>query len=176
MTSTGPSAGLAPLAGAGLDDLLRELLQRVDQVVAGQHRLTLLLDAVVAIAGDLSLDSVLHRIVRSACELADARYGALGVLGSGPVRRLQAFVTHGLTAEQRAAIGDLPRGHGILGLIIDQPQPLRLGDISEHPLSYGFPPHHPPMRSFLGVPVRIRDTVFGNLYLTEKTGGGDFTA
>jgi signal transduction histidine kinase len=175
MSSTGPSAGLAPLAGAGLDDLLRELLHRVGQVVDGQHRLTLLLDAVVAIAGDLSLDSVLHRIVESASELADAQYAALGVLGAGPGRRLQAFVTHGLSQEQRDAIGDLPRGHGLLGLIIDRPEPLRLSDISEHSVSYGFPPHHPPMRSFLGVPVRIRDKVFGNLYLTEKADGGEFT-
>jgi signal transduction histidine kinase len=175
MSSTGPSAGLAPLAGAGLDDLLRELLQRVDQVVTGQHRLRLLLDAVVSMAGDLSLDSVLNRIVETASELADARYAALGVLGSGPGRRLQAFVTHGISAEQRQAIGDLPRGHGLLGMIIDRPEPVRLDDISQHVSSYGFPPNHPPMTSFLGVPVRIRDKVFGNLYLTEKAGGGVFT-
>jgi signal transduction histidine kinase len=176
MSSTGPSAGLAPLAGAGLDDLLRELLHRVDQVVVGQKRLRLLLDAVVSIAGDLSLDSVLDRIVAAASELADARYAALGVLGAGPGRRLQAFVTHGLTPAQREAIGDLPRGHGLLGIIIDRPEPLRLDDISQHVSSYGFPPHHPPMTSFLGVPIRIRDKVFGNLYLTEKAGGGGFTA
>jgi signal transduction histidine kinase len=171
-----PSALLTPLGRAELDDLLRELLQRVDQVVDGQSRLRLLLDAVVGIAADLSLDSVLARIVRSASELADARYAALGVIGAGPNLRLQAFVTHGLTAEQRARIGDLPQGHGLLGLIIDEPEPLRLKDIDEHPASYGFPPDHPPMRSFLGVPIRIRDKVFGNLYLTEKAGGKEFTA
>src|SRR3954470_276259 len=176
MDARTPSAGLAPLAGAGLDDLLRELLQRVDEVVEGQQRLRLLLDAVVAIAADLSVDGVLDRIVEAASQLAGARYVALGVLGAGPGRRLQAFVTHGVTEEQRARIGDLPRGHGLLGLIIDHPEPLRLTDISQHPASYGFPPEHPPMRSFLGVPVRIRDTVFGNLYLSEKTTGGDFTA
>ena len=136
----------------------------------------MLLDAVVALAGDLSLDSVLERIVRTASELADAKYAALGVLGTGRERRrLQAFVTHGMTAEQRARIGELPRGHGLLGAIIDRPEPLRLHNLAEHPASYGFPPGHPPMRSFLGVPVRIRDQVFGNLYLTEKAGGGDFT-
>src|SRR3954468_9730411 len=176
MDARTPSAGLAPLAGAGLDELLRELLQRVDEVVEGQQRLRLLLDAVVAIAADLSVDGVLDRIVEAAGELAGAKYVALGVLGAGPGRRLQAFVTHGVTEEQRARIGDLPRGHGLLGLIIDHPEPLRLTDISQHPASYGFPPEHPPMRSFLGVPVRIRDTVFGNLYLSEKTTGGDFTA
>ncbi|NUR09185.1 MAG: GAF domain-containing sensor histidine kinase [Nocardioidaceae bacterium] len=164
-----------PLASARLDDLLRAVLGRVDQVVDDQRRLRLLLDAVVTIAADLSLDSVLSRIVEVAAELSGARYVALGVLGSGPERRLRAFVTYGVDADRRARIGDLPRGHGLLGLIIDRPEPLRLHDIAEHPASYGFPPHHPPMRSFLGVPVRIRDQVFGNLYLTEKSGDGDFT-
>eukprot|EP01032_Pedospumella_encystans_P037059 gene37059-41970_t len=103
-------------------------------------------------------------------------YAALGVLNDGPDRRLRLFVTHGATEEQIQEIGDLPTGHGLLGLIIDRPEPLRLHDIAEHPASYGFPANHPPMRSFLGVPVRIRDKVFGNLYLTEKLGGGDFTA
>lgn len=169
------SQGDDSLANVGLDELLRGVLERVGQVVDDQRRLQLLLDAVVAIAADLSLDSVLERIVRTASELAGAQYAALGVLGSGKDRRLQAFVTYGLSDEQRARIGDLPRGHGILGLIIDQPEPLRLHDLSKHGSSYGFPPEHPPMSSFLGVPVRIRDKVFGNLYLTEKSGGGDFT-
>jgi signal transduction histidine kinase len=171
----GPSATLGPLAGAGLDDLLRELLQRAGQFMDDQRRLGLLLDGVVSISSDLSLDGVLRRIVETASELVDARYAALGVLGSGVDRRLQAFITNGVTEEQREQIGDLPRGQGLLGLIIDRPEPLRLHDIAEHPESFGFPPHHPPMRSFLGVPVRIRDKVFGNLYLTEKTDGGDFT-
>lgn len=163
------------LGMVGLDELLRAVLERVGQVVDDQQRLRLLLDAVVSIAGDLSLDSVLERIVRTASELAGARYAALGVLGFGQDRRLQAFITHGLTDEQRARIGDLPTGHGILGHIIDRPETLRLHDLTTHPASYGFPPEHPPMRSFLGVPVRIRDKVFGNLYLTEKAGGGDFS-
>jgi signal transduction histidine kinase len=140
-----------------------------------EHRLRGLLDAVIGIAGDLDLDSVLERIVRVACQLADAQYGALGVLGSGSDRRLRAFITHGLSPEQREKIGDLPRGHGILGVIIDSPEPLRLTTLGDHEKSYGFPPNHPPMNTFLGVPIRIRDKVFGNLYLTEKQSDGGFT-
>jgi signal transduction histidine kinase len=174
--AVGPAAAL-PLGGAGLEDLLRELLQRVEDVVADQDRLRLLLDAVVVLAADLSLDGVLARIVKVACDLSGARYAAIGVLGggNGSDRRLQAFVTHGLTPQERDVIGDLPRGRGLLGLIIDRPEPLRLRDIASHPASYGFPEGHPAMHSFLGVPVRLRDRVFGNLYLTEKAGGGDFT-
>ena len=132
-----------------------------------------LLDAVVAISSDLDLHSVLDRIVVSACRMTGARYGALGVLGNSG--ELVDFVTSGLTAEQHAAIGDLPRGKGILGLLIQEPRPLRLRTLQEHPASYGFPPGHPPMETFLGVPVRIRGTVFGNLYLTEKAGDAAFT-
>jgi len=157
------------------EDLLREVLDRMHGVLDEQARLRLLLDAVVTMAADLSLDGVLTRIVSIASTLVDAEYAALGVLGAGPERRLRTFIHHGVTTEQVEQIGDLPTGHGLLGLIIDRPEPLRLHDISQHPASYGFPPHHPPMRSFLGVPVRIRDQVFGNLYLTEKRGGGDFT-
>ena len=132
-----------------------------------------LLDAVVAISSDLDLHSVLDRIVVSACRMTGARYGALGVLGNSG--DLVDFVTSGFTAEQHAAIGDLPRGKGILGLLIQEPRPLRLRTLQAHPASYGFPPGHPPMETFLGVPVRIRGTVFGNLYLTEKAGGAAFT-
>jgi len=171
----GPSASLQPLLGAGLEELLRELLQRVDEIEEDQQRLRGLLDAVVLLAADLSLDRVLDRIVELACQLSGARYAAMGVLDAGSARRLEAFVTHGLTADQRSVIGDLPHGRGLLGEIIDRPTPLRLHDIAEHPSSYGFPEGHPPMRSFLGVPVRLRDRVFGNLYLTEKTNGLDFT-
>ncbi len=163
------------LAAVELDNLLREVLTRVQGALDEQDRLRLLLDAVVTMAADLSLDGVLARIVTIASRIVDAQYAALGVIGSGPERPLRTFVHHGFTDAQVAEIGELPRGHGLLGLIIDHPEPLRLRHIAEHPASYGFPPHHPPMSSFLGVPVRIRDQVFGNLYLTEKLGGGDFT-
>ena len=132
-----------------------------------------LLDAVVAIGSDLDLNAVLARIVESACRLTGARYGALGVLGTDG--QLRDLVLHGVTGEEREAIGELPHGRGILGLLIEDPRPLRLDDLSKHPESVGFPPNHPPMRTFLGVPVRIRGTVFGNLYLTEKEGGRSFT-
>jgi signal transduction histidine kinase len=132
-----------------------------------------LLDAVMAISSDLDLHNVLSRIVEAATRLTDAQYGALGVVGAE--NYLVEFVTTGIDAEGRRRIGDLPHGRGILGLLITDPRPIRLKDLSQHPASYGFPPHHPPMGSFLGVPVRIRGTVFGNLYLTEKAGGGEFT-
>jgi signal transduction histidine kinase len=132
-----------------------------------------LLDAVMAISSDLDLHHVLGRIVESAVTLTHARYGALGVLG--PEDYLVDFVTTGLTDDERLRIGDLPHGRGILGLLITHPEPIRLRNLAEHPASFGFPPHHPPMGSFLGVPVRIRGTVFGNLYLTEKVGGEEFT-
>ncbi len=167
--------------GANLDDvdfeeLVRAVLDRMHGALDQQARLQLLLDAVVTISADLSLDGVLSRIVAIASRLVDAQYAALGVLSAGRQRRLRTFVHHGISDELAAEIGDLPTGHGLLGLIIDRPEPLRLHDIAEHPASYGFPANHPPMSSFLGVPVRIRDRVFGNLYLTEKAGGGDFTA
>jgi signal transduction histidine kinase len=132
-----------------------------------------LLEAVTAISSDLDLHAVLERIVKAATELTDARYGALGVIGNDSF--LVEFVTTGLTADERSLIGDLPHGRGILGLLIHQPEPIRLDDLTKHPQSAGFPPNHPPMSSFLGVPVRIRGTVFGNLYLTEKAGGESFT-
>ena len=124
--SSGVSDGLPPLGRAQLDELLQELLQRVGEVMDTQERLRGLLDAVVSLAADLSLDSVLQRIVRVACQLANAEFGALGVLGAGPDRRLREFVTHGLSDAERRAIGELPRGHGILGVLIDEPRPLRV--------------------------------------------------
>jgi signal transduction histidine kinase len=163
---------LPTLSGVELDDLLHEVLGRVGEVVASRERLSALLDAVVAIGGDLDLRSTLQRIVEAACRLVGARYGALGVIGDD--RMLVEFITHGVDPRTHAAIGDLPRGHGVLGLLIDEPRPIRLDDITRHPRAYGFPPNHPPMHSFLGVPVRIRGQVFGNLYLAEKEGGGQF--
>ena len=142
----------------------------------GRDRWELLLDAVLTLGRpELSLDDLLRRIVSVAGELVEAEYAALGVLNTGTARGLSTFIHDGIPVEQAEVIGELPSGHGLLGLIIDEPHPLRLHDIAQHPASYGFPPGHPPMRSFLGVPVRTRDQVFGNLYLTEKQGGGDFT-
>src|SRR5438874_7531972 len=168
-----PSLGLSPLASFRLDELLRELQNRVGDVMASRERLSALLDAVVGIGTDLDLRSTLYRIVLAAVRLAGARYGALGVIG--PDRQLVEFITDGISVEQHSHIGDLPTGRGVLGLLIDEPKPVRLRDIADHPRSYGFPKHHPVMRSFLGVPVRIRDQVFGNLYLTEKRDAEEFT-
>ncbi|MEV0396462.1 sensor histidine kinase [Polymorphospora rubra] len=168
-----PSLGLTPLSRVRLDELLREMLDRVGEVVASRERLRALLDAVVGIGTDLDLRSTLSRIVAAACELAGARYGALGVVG--PDRQLTEFITHGISPEAHAAIGDLPHGRGVLGLLIEDPRPVRMPDITRHPKSYGFPANHPPMHSFLGAPIRIRDTVFGNLYLAEKQGSAEFT-
>ena len=140
------------------------------------ERLEGLLDAVVALSSDLSLENLLERIVRQACLLVDAKYGALGVLGLRGDRRLTRFVTHGFTEAEIAAVGELPRGNGILGHIIDHPQPLRLENLGQHPATFGFPDAHPAMNTFLGVPIRIQDRVFGNLYLTEKQSPGGFTS
>ncbi|HEY7042223.1 MAG TPA: GAF domain-containing sensor histidine kinase [Nocardioidaceae bacterium] len=133
-----------------------------------------LLDAVVGIGSDLSLDGVLQRIIEAARQLTGARYAALGVIGSERDKRLREFVYVGIDDEQRRLIGDLPHGLGVLGLLIDHPEPLRLHDITTHPASFGFPPDHPVMRSFLGVPIRVQGRVFGNLYLSEKASGEDF--
>ncbi|MEU8157537.1 GAF domain-containing protein [Micromonospora sp. NPDC048986] len=149
------------------------MLVRVGEVVTSRERLRALLDAVVGIGTNLDLRTTLQRIVQAACELVGARYGALGVVG--PDRLLHDFIVHGVTPEQHEQIGDLPHGRGVLGLLIDDPRPLRMPDITQHPRSFGFPANHPPMHSFLGVPVLIRDQIFGNLYLAEKQGGAEFT-
>ena len=133
-----------------------------------------LVEAGIAITSELSLDAVLLTLLRIAAELTGARYSALGVIdrsGGG----LERFVTHGLDDEARAAIGDVPRGLGILGVLIEDARPLRLDDLTRDPRSVGFPPNHPPMHSFLGVPVMTRGVAFGNLYLAEKQPAGPFT-
>lgn len=132
-----------------------------------------LIDAVITVATESSLGVVLRRIGELACELTGARYGALGVIG--PDGALSDFVHVGMDESTVAAIGDPPKGNGILGVLIIDPRPLRLDDLGEHDDSFGFPPNHPPMHSFLGVPIRVRGEVFGNLYLTEKAGGGPFS-
>ncbi|WP_067461221.1 GAF domain-containing sensor histidine kinase [Actinomadura macra] len=165
-----PRLGLPQLQ---LDDLLGELQTRLTTVRTTRDRVHALLEAVVSIGTDLDLDTVLRRIVEAATALVDARYGALGVIDeSGD--HLVRFITAGMTDDQIAEIGSWPHGEGILGLLIKKPQALRLTDLSSHQDSVGFPAGHPPMRSFLGVPVRVRDEVYGNLYLTEKAGGGAF--
>src|SRR4051794_12345271 len=123
---------------------------------------------------DLDVELVLDRLLETARELTGARYAALGILDESR-RELEQFLTRGIEPEAHRAIGDLPRGRGILGLLIADPRPLRLDDVGHHPRSYGFPVHHPPMKTFLGVPVRIRGEAWGNLYLTEKEGGAPFT-
>lgn len=161
-------------SGLRLDELLHEVQARLAEVIATRGRMQGLLDAVLAVAAGLELDTTLRRIVEAAVDLVDARYGALGVLSpSGDIAR---FINVGLDDDTRARMGHLPEGKGLLGQLILGGHPLRLADLSVHEASVGFPPHHPPMRSFLGVPVRVRDAVFGNLYLTEKNGGGEFTA
>ncbi|GAA0559161.1 two-component system sensor histidine kinase [Paractinoplanes ferrugineus] len=169
-----PSLGLGPLSRVRLDELLHEMLDRVGDVMASRERLRALLDAVVGIGSDLDLRSTLQRIVEAACALAGARYGALGVIGADRTE-LVDFITHGIDPAAHARIGDLPHGRGVLGLLITDPQPVRLPDITRHPASYGFPPNHPPMHSFLGVPVSTREKIFGNLYLAEKQGAAEFS-
>jgi len=157
-----------------LDELLVQLVDRAGDVLAAQGRLRGLLRANALVAGELSLPVVLRQIVDAARDLLGARYAALGVLGRDG--ELEQFVHAGMEDDLVAAIGELPRGRGILGLLITDPASIRLASLGDHPVAAGFPPGHPPMGSFVGVPVRIGEEVFGNLYLTERIAGGDFTA
>lgn len=156
-----------------LRELLTEVQDRVEEIITGRDRIDGLVEAMLAVTSGLDLEVTLSTIVRTAIELVDARYGALGVRGDD--HELTEFVYQGIDDETRALIGHLPEGRGVLGVLIDDPKPIRLDDIHQHPASVGFPPNHPPMRTFLGVPVRIRDEVFGNLYLTDKTNGQPFS-
>ncbi len=176
-------AGVAD-AGAGLefpdvprlelDQLLEQLVERADDVRAAQGRLRGLLRANALVASDLRLPVVLRHIVTAARELLGARYAALGVLDREG--GLEQFVHAGMDDALVGKVGGLPQGRGILGLLISEPVPIRLTDLAAHPASSGFPPGHPPMTSFVGVPIRIGEEVFGNLYLTERARGGEFTA
>ena len=152
---SGQSPG--PLSTPGTDDKLRRLL-----------------DVGRALVGELDPETVLDRILEEAREITGAQYAALGVLDESR-SELERFLTRGIDTPTHRAIGDLPRGRGVLGVLIEDPRPLRLADVGEHPQSYGFPASHPPMHSFLGVPILIRGKAWGNLYLTEKEGGGEFT-
>lgn len=155
-----------------LDQLLDELQLRMDEVRGTRDRVHSLLEAVLSVGRELDLSQVLRRIVEAAVVLVDAEFGALGVIGER--EKLVQFIPVGMSEPQIEAIGPLPSGHGILGELIRHPEPLRLEELSEHPESHGFPDDHPPMRSFLGVPIRVRDEVFGNLYLTEKRSAKNF--
>ncbi len=156
-----------------LDDLLAELQSRIQLVRGTRDRMRNLLQAFVAVGSGLDLESTLKRIVETAVGLVDAQYGALGVIGEG--ERLIEFVPVGMDEATIRAIDHWPEGRGLLGLLIHDPKPLRLADMASHPDSSGFPAGHPPMKAFLGVPVRVRDEVYGNLYLTDKQGGGEFS-
>ncbi|MGI8668133.1 MAG: GAF domain-containing protein, partial [Jatrophihabitans sp.] len=147
-----------------LNELLAQLIGRAQDVMRTQSRLRGLLRANRTIVGDLALPVVLRRILEAACELVHARYGALGVIA--PDGGLEQFIHVGMAEETVAKIGRLHDGKGLLGALIDDPRPIRLARMSDDPRSVGFPPHHPPMGSFLGVPIRVRDEVYGNLYLT----------
>ncbi len=167
--SARPTVPEPPAERRRIDDLLEELLERADEVLAAREGLRGLLAANRAILAELALPDLLRRVVECARELAGARYGALGVIGSSG--GLDQFVYSGIDEQTAARIGHLPEGLGLLGELIVRPDPIRLADLSAHPASIGFPEHHPPMRSFLGVPIRLRDEVFGNLYLAESVRG-----
>ncbi|MGW3046283.1 sensor histidine kinase [Kitasatospora sp. NPDC001159] len=166
-----PGAGVPALR---LDGVLEELQTRLDALRDTRDRIRDLLGAVLAVGRELDLGQALRQIVEAAVTLVDAEFGALGVIGEDG--RFSRFIPVGMTEEQIRRIGALPSGHGVLGELIRGPRMLRLAEISEHPSSYGFPSHHPPMHTFLGMPIRGRNKVYGNLYLTQKRGDGQFDA
>jgi signal transduction histidine kinase len=175
VTGEAPSGGLTfpDVPKLQLDQLIDQLVDRAQDVKKSQGRLRALLRAIETVTGELSLETVLRNIVESACELAGARYGALGVIG--PDGGLEQFIHVGIDTELAARIGHLPEGKGLLGAIISDPRPIRLRHMTDDERSTGFPPNHPPMDSFLGVPVHVRGEVFGNLYLADGE-HGDFSA
>ena len=162
--------GLSQVPQLELDQLLAQLVERAQDVMRTQARLRELVAANAMIIGDLALPVVLRRIVEAACRLSNARYGAIGVLAPGG-GALEEFIHVGLDPETVARIGSLPTGKGLLGALIDDPRPIRLEHIGDDARSVGFPAHHPPMDSFIGVPIRVRDEIFGNLYLSEAASG-----
>ncbi|MFE9324408.1 GAF domain-containing protein [Nocardia sp. NPDC052278] len=175
-TVSGPAPGTETLSQLRLRELLGEVQDRIAQMVGVRDQMDRLIEAMLVVTAGLDLDNTLRSIVHTAIELVDAGYGALGVRETDETsNELAEFVYEGIDDRTRVMIGDLPRGHGVLGLLFEQPKPIRLPDLSKHPSSVGFPTHHPPMHTFLGVPVKVRDEIFGNLYLTEKAGGQEFT-
>ncbi|WP_433527293.1 GAF domain-containing protein [Nocardia pseudovaccinii] len=173
-TVSGETPVMETLSQLRLRELLGEVQDRIAKIVGVRDQMDRLIEAMLVVTAGLDLDNTLRSIVHTAIELVDAGYGALGVRETDS-NELAEFVYEGIDDRTRIMIGDLPRGHGVLGLLIEQPKPIRLPDLSKHPSSVGFPAHHPPMHTFLGVPVKVRDEVFGNLYLTEKAGGQEFT-
>ena len=157
-----------------IERLMAQLVDQAGQILAAQHRIQRLLEANRTIVSELSLPAVLRQIVESARQTAGARYAALGVIGSDGL--LEEFIHVGMDDTTVAAIGDLPKGRGLLGALIEHPEPIRLPRITDDSRSAGFPPGHPPMTTFLGVPIRNRDQIFGNLYLTNRLDGNEFTA
>lgn len=172
-SESGPTPLRETLSQLRLRELLTEVQDRIEQIAEGRDRLDGLVEAMLVVTSGLELDATLRTIVHTAIELVDARYGALGVRGQG--HNLVEFIYEGIDDHTRALIGQLPQGGGVLGVLIDDPKPIRLDNIQQHVASVGFPPNHPPMRTFLGVPVKIRDEVFGNLYLTEKANAQPFS-
>ncbi|MBF6213341.1 GAF domain-containing sensor histidine kinase [Nocardia puris] len=156
-----------------LRELLSEVKERVELIIDSRDRMDGLVEAMLTVTSGLDLDDTLRAIVRTATSLVDARYGALAVRGHDG--QVVQFLDEGMDEITRERIGKLPAGHGVLGAVFSRAKPLRLDDLTRHPESVGFPEGHPPMHTFLGVPVRIRDEVFGSLYLTEKAGGHPFT-
>ncbi|UGT67272.1 GAF domain-containing protein [Nocardia gipuzkoensis] len=174
--SNGRASVTETLSQLRLRELLIEVQDRIAQIVDVRDRMDRLIEAMLVVTAGLDLDNTLRTIVHTAIELVDAGYGALGVRETDEAsNQLAEFVYEGIDDRTRVMIGDLPRGHGVLGLLIEEPKPLRLTRIADHPASVGFPTHHPPMHTFLGVPVKVREEVFGNLYLTEKADGQEFT-
>ncbi|MEW1909883.1 GAF domain-containing protein [Kitasatospora sp. NPDC085895] len=173
MESPAGRGRVSEISSLGLDTLVSEVSERLQSAAAVTDRMQRLLEAVVSVGAGLDLHVTLQRIAAGAAELVDAEYAALGVVS--PQGGLSDFIHVGIDDATAARIGELPAGRGILGALIDRPEPLRLADLRKDPRSSGFPPHHPQMTSFLGVPIRVRGEVFGNLYLTEKQGGGGFT-
>ncbi|WP_194835330.1 GAF domain-containing sensor histidine kinase [Nocardia sp. XZ_19_369] len=170
---TDPYSVRDTLSQLRLRELLSEVKERVELILDSRDRMDGLVEAMLAVTSGLDLDETLRTIVRTATSLVDARYGALAVRGHD--QQVVQFIDEGMDDETRSAIGRLPAGHGVLGVVFNQSKPLRLDELTNHPASVGLPPHHPPMHTFLGVPVRIRGEVFGSLYLTEKAGGQPFT-
>jgi signal transduction histidine kinase len=167
---TGRSRALLP--SLRLDELLAELQVRLEAVLVTRDRVNALFEAVAAVGANLDIEVALRDIVEAAVRLVDAKYGAMGVIGEGG--RLAEFIPIGVTDEEISRIHHWPEGRGLLGALITDPKPMRIADLGTHSLSSGFPTGHPPMTSFLGVPIRIRDEVYGNLYLTEKRDGREF--